>query len=150
MVVGHIYRSRFPYQVSNVDIFYNQMLVAQTLLPDDMRDAVFNRLRKESGALFEGAEKMFMANRELIEGLKCDYRRIITRDFSEILKINGEVGGRRIDPFACLYSVLNRLVLGCGAVDDAGLYYGKMGLVFLLYYYNIPHGRVVCQSINQR
>ncbi len=143
VVVGHIYRSRFPYQVSNADIFYNQMLIAETLLPDDMRDAVFNRLRKESGALFGEAEKMFMANRELIEGLKCDYRRIITRDFSEILKINGESGGRRVDLFACLHPVLNRLVLGCGAVDDAGLYYGKMGLVLLLYYYERCSGRSV-------
>lgn len=143
VVIGHIYRSRFPYQVSNTDIFYNQMLIAETLLPDDMRNAVFNRLKKESEALFESAGKLFAENREVVALLKRDYRRMITRDFQEILKMNREAEGRKYDPFTRLYPSLNRLILGSGTVDDAGLYYGKMGLVLLLYYYRRYTGRLV-------
>lgn len=135
VIAGHIYRSRFPYRVSNADIFYNQMLIAETLFPDDAKDAVFNRLKKESGALFEEAGKMFAENREVIALLKRDYRRMITRDFSVVLKMNKEADGRRNDPFAWLYPFVNQLVLKSGAVEDAGLYYGKMGLVLLLYFY---------------
>lgn len=135
VVAGHIYRSRFPYQVSNADIFYNQMLIAETLLPDEVRDAVFKRLRKESEALFEGAGKMFTENQEVIAALKRDYRRMMTRDFSEVFKIHREAEGRKDDPLVCLYPHINTLILKSGAVEEAGLYTGKTGLVLLLYYY---------------
>lgn len=135
VLIGHIYRSLFPYQVSNADIFYNQMLIAESLLPYEMKIAVFARLKKESGVLFEVAERLFSKNSRQIAALKNDYRRIFTQEFLTVIEMNRREYEKEESLHASLQTGVNDLILKSAATDDVSLYYGKMGLSLLLYHY---------------
>lgn len=90
--VGHIYRKRFPYRVGFGEMMYNRMVIAYLLLPDEVRDKVYARCRKESDFIFN----------EILEEIKCCetelgllrkyYNEIFSNEFGLIEKMNIVVG----------------------------------------------------------
>jgi glycosyltransferase involved in cell wall biosynthesis len=53
LVAGHIYRSRFPYAVTNEFILHNQILIADTLLEGEERTIALERLKAKHGERFD-------------------------------------------------------------------------------------------------
>jgi glycosyltransferase involved in cell wall biosynthesis len=53
MVAGHIYRSRFPYEVTNEFTLYNRIFIAKTLLDGDRQAVVLERLKGRYPEIFD-------------------------------------------------------------------------------------------------
>jgi hypothetical protein len=53
MVAGHLYRSRFPYEVTNEFILHNRIFIAETLLDREEKDLVLERLKGRYPELFD-------------------------------------------------------------------------------------------------
>jgi glycosyltransferase involved in cell wall biosynthesis len=57
MVAGHLYRTRFPYPVTNEHILHNQILIAETLLEEEDKNSVLMRLKKKYPSIFDDVYK---------------------------------------------------------------------------------------------
>jgi glycosyltransferase involved in cell wall biosynthesis len=53
MVAGHIYRFRFPYEVTNECVLYNRIFIAKTLLSGDGQTVTLDRLKNRYPAIFD-------------------------------------------------------------------------------------------------
>lgn len=88
--VGHIYRDRFPYRVDPAEPMYNKMLIASVLLPGDLKEKVFDICRRQSEAIFRSVTDQLERNSEKLAELREYYKKISTRDFSFVLRLNKE------------------------------------------------------------
>lgn len=88
IVVGHIYRKEFPYQVENKFTLYNKLLIAALLLPPDLKNNVFSKLKQTHADVFEEAYGLLLKKKNNVTELKNYYRQIQTKDFSLIVNMN--------------------------------------------------------------
>lgn len=86
--VGHIYRTRFPYRVSNDEMMYNRMWIASVLLPEQWRERVFAMSRRQSETAFQGVMGRLTEKREDIKKLKDFYQSIFVNEFALIEQLN--------------------------------------------------------------
>lgn len=90
IVVGHIYRDRFPYRVNPAEPIYNKLLIASVLLPEELKERVFESCRRQSEAIFRSVTDQLERNSEKIAELREYYKKISCRDFSFVLRLNKE------------------------------------------------------------
>ena len=92
--VGHIYRRRSPYRIAYDEPMYNRMLIATLLLPEDLRQRVFENCRKRDEKTFGIASKLLEDNKQKIEELRKYYQTIFRRDFDFIKQLN-DIGSKQ-------------------------------------------------------
>lgn len=90
IVVGHIYRKEFPYQVENKFTLYNKLLIAAVLLPPDLKNNVFSKLKQTYVDVFEEAYGLLLKKKNNVTELKSYYQQIRTKDFSLIVNLNAK------------------------------------------------------------
>lgn len=88
VTVGHIYRTRFPYQMSSDDLIYNKLLIAELLLPESLKNFVFKEFKKINGTAYDYSCDKLNEFAEQIKILKDYYKSIFTKDFDLIKSIN--------------------------------------------------------------
>ena len=76
--IGHIFRDKFPYIVNDKDTVYNKLLIAETLLPNEHKDLVYNILRRTAGVHLRDAMEMLLDNMNEIRELQSYYQQIST------------------------------------------------------------------------
>ena len=88
--VGHIYRKRFPYKVAVDEPMYNRMLIASMLLPDELKERVFDSCRRQNEMVFREMLALLAENSDKVEELRRYYISISHRDFNFIREMNRE------------------------------------------------------------
>lgn len=86
--IGHIYRTKFPYRVDRHEMMYNRMWIAAVLLPDDLRDRVYDMGLRQDEPTYCKVMEMLDQEADRIDELKDYYRKISVRDFSYIENVN--------------------------------------------------------------
>lgn len=137
-IVGHIYRTRAPYLIPEADFVYNQLLVADLLLPVLWQGRILEVLKKKYGQVFVDAYKRLRECPEVPE-LKEYYRKIFTREFDYILSFN-KLHQEAEQAIALLEKdkaqILSESIVSMkGQVVDPGLLRGKIGMVIFLCHY---------------
>lgn len=79
-VVGHIYRSKFPYQVVNQDLIYNQLLIIELFFDGEIKEKMQQRLYNTYHNLMEECIQLLEDNKSWIESEK-EYMKSI-KDYS--------------------------------------------------------------------
>jgi glycosyltransferase involved in cell wall biosynthesis len=89
--IGHIFRNRFPYLVSRREMLFNKLLIAETLLPPEHKDRVYNALRNTGGIFLRDAMRLLLDEDKEIKELKSYYQNISTRSFESFFEFNASV-----------------------------------------------------------
>ena len=89
--IGHIFRDQFPYEVRNTEQLFNKLLIAETLLPTEHRDQVYNVLRRTGGISLRDAMELLLDQAEEIQELKSYYQKITTQTFESFVQFNEAV-----------------------------------------------------------
>ena len=148
--VGHIYRKSAPYSIMSMHTAYNQMLIAETLLPDIYKKQLFQMLKFLNNEVYIEAYHLYHNNIESIKNLKTYYQQILVKDFDFILEMNRPKSApsfpkseknRQLKQIA--YSVL----LSSSTLQDLGLYEGKMACVLFLFHYSRYSGNIVFEEV---
>jgi glycosyltransferase involved in cell wall biosynthesis len=151
--VGHIFRTKAPYCIINADIFYNKLLITETVLPDDYAPYVHTCLESFDRTFYYLALSLLNRQKDEIAGLKTYYQSIFTRDFSFFRKINSRFTKSSKPYFhtANIDSKLDEIAMSLSreiSVSD-GLMAGKTGeLVFLCEYSRYKNSRNFDTLIN--
>ena len=69
-IVGHIYRSEFPYEVPSKEIVYNRMLVIELFLPYELKRKAYLRIKNACEDIFIEVYDMLKTNYPFIKELK--------------------------------------------------------------------------------
>lgn len=85
---GHIYRDAAPYPVYGEHVAYNQLFIADTVLPPDMRYWTYAVACSLNKHLFFKSYRLIMEHQTEIAELQEYYDRIFTRHFKEILPLH--------------------------------------------------------------
>lgn len=143
--IGHIYRANPPYKVETYDIFYNKLLVAYLLFPDNFKKKSFNVLKEsQTVSFYNQVFSIFYTNREEIVLLKEYYNSILYHDFHKILLINNY---HKTLPWLnskkdYLHYISSQVILNLNNSSDIGLLKGKIGITLFLFHYAIFTGVV--------
>lgn len=86
--IGHIFRTSFPYEVKNVDLIYNKLLIMETVMPSNESTPLYNLMRRTDNLLLRDAMEKLQDNRVLVNALKDYYNTIFTRDISAFKTLN--------------------------------------------------------------
>jgi glycosyltransferase involved in cell wall biosynthesis len=89
--IGHIFRKIFPYEVRDTDTIFNKLLIAETLLPPEYKDLVYNILRRTEGIYLRDAMELLTDRMVEVQELKSYYQKITTRSFESFITFNTEV-----------------------------------------------------------
>ena len=139
--IGHIYRSDEqpqPYSFPNQCYYYNCLLITTLLLPDKLKDYIFQNMKKSVPLFFNEALYKLYDNRHLLLELKKEYRKILKYDFSKFESINNANNSFKpiiANPNKKLEEIANYIVYHNNKSNSIGLYEGKMGISFFLYTY---------------
>jgi len=133
VVVGHIYRSAFPYKVESVHTFYNKLLIAELLLPDQLRDITFKQTSVRTGNIFVSANSIIKEREHEISALKQYYRSILTVDFNSIYQWNANIHQKHDN--VTLQRIADYLMKKSNQTSAIGLLNGKMGIVIFFAHY---------------
>lgn len=88
VIIGHIYRKHAVYQVDAVCVYYNKMLIAELLLPSDVKQQVFKGLQMQNEGMYTKAFRLLIENREFIREMRDYYHSICKNDFDLIARLN--------------------------------------------------------------
>lgn len=96
--MGHIFRNKFPYTVFLKNHIYNKLIIAETLLPIELKTKIFSVMQKNYKEMFQEAFEMLLENRKEIAELKLYYQQIFTigvnvfMDFNRLVIMKHEKG----------------------------------------------------------
>lgn len=93
-IVGHIYRSEFPYNVDVASRIFNRLWIADLLLEKDNRSRVFAYSRNLSN--YQQALREFFCRRECFYKLYNYYKSISVRGIGDFMAFNDERRGTRL------------------------------------------------------
>lgn len=138
IVIGHVYRTKHPYAVRPIAQFYNPMLLACLLLPNEYQKRYFSLLRFQFNKLF--VEAVFKLYDNICDIMKLNeyYKKIGITDFYDFLELNDSMGAwvrTNMESEVFLKNIAIQLVLKNGCMSDVGLKKGKMGVVLFLFHY---------------
>jgi glycosyltransferase involved in cell wall biosynthesis len=89
--IGHIFRDEFPYHISYPSLVFNKLLIAETLLPNNLKNNVNNILRIEEGINLKEATELLIDYSKEITQLKKYYKKISTRTFESFVEFNANI-----------------------------------------------------------
>lgn len=87
-IVGHIYRTEFPYEVPSKEIVYNRMLVIELFLPYELKRKAYLRIKNACENIFVEVYEMLKTNYTTIKDTKEYIHSISQRDIKFFLEKN--------------------------------------------------------------
>jgi glycosyltransferase involved in cell wall biosynthesis len=90
VVVGHLFRKKFPYTVSHNEFLYNKSFIAETILPDDIKEEINKKLKLSLGFV-DYARLKRKLDKEEIDSHKEYYSSILNAGFENFQKINKHI-----------------------------------------------------------
>jgi glycosyltransferase involved in cell wall biosynthesis len=138
VIIGHVYRTQFPYHVENLYTCYNRMLIAELLLPRLYAKRVFSLTKTFHLITYNKILFLLKDNEKQILQLKLYYKQILKKDFDDFLNLNNLVQNHenkapKIDDI--LEKIASSLASEYLSVNDIGLVTGRMGIVIFLFHY---------------
>jgi len=133
VVVGHIYRREFPYIVENTYVQYNNLLIAELILPDQLKELIFSQISLRMGNIFTSINRILKEKEQEIYELKQYYRSILTVDFNSIYQWNVNIHQKHDD--IVLRRIASYLMHNSNKTSNTGLLYGKMGIMIFFAHY---------------
>lgn len=88
--VGHIYRTRFPYKVASDEMMHNRMIIATLLMPERLRQRVYDQCRSQDEVSFSRILDDFAIRHDEIDALRLYYRSVSIRTFDFIERMNSQ------------------------------------------------------------
>ena len=136
VVIGHIYRTAFPYKNDNAACVYNNLFIASLLFPESLRRRAFKIAESLNSSLYHDALKMLNSNASLIEELKAYYDSVFTRSFKDVVKLH-QIVQPDDKEFADKYSnVLPKIAETImDNINGNGIVKGKIGAAIWYYEY---------------
>lgn len=86
--IGHLFRKKFPYKVISKEYTYNKLLIAETLLPEEIKNRVIKTLKVDDYTDYYRSKKLLDENKSEVESLKQYYSSYFQADFSRFAEIN--------------------------------------------------------------
>lgn len=126
---GHVYRQIAPYHIDSVDIIYNKLFIAKTLLPNDYIIKYETCLKNNHSHTYQECLKLLCENKDVIQQERGYFERRLTNKLEVFLKINNDAyflpDTLNMNFDHVLASVLT------GITFDIGLFSGKAGVAFI-------------------
>lgn len=92
VVVGHLFRKKFPYKVLQDERLYNRLFIASTLLPEEDRQRIEKATRLEMDCIsFAKLKRLLGQHQQEIEELKEYFQKILTGGFERFTAFNASV-----------------------------------------------------------
>ena len=88
--IGHLFRETFPYKVNVGYYVYNKLVIMETLLPDDMKNELYNALRRQYGEHLREAMEIMIDNQAQLQSLHDYYQNTFKYGFEVFQQINSE------------------------------------------------------------
>lgn len=138
VVIGHIYRSKYPYSLNLATRIYNRLFISELLLPKEIREKRFSEMRYFcDNKLLSEALFMLYANNNKIIFLKEYYKKIFTRDFAFYEKLNKQIDifdeiAENVDEV--LDTIVHRIKEQ--PIPEIGILTGQMGIAIFFYHYS--------------
>lgn len=88
VVIGHIYRTKFPYRVAKPQSVYNYFVISETLFPTSLRCMAQAVAYRKGTVIYDMARYWILHRRKELQVLREEYARWRTRDFTEVMRIN--------------------------------------------------------------
>jgi hypothetical protein len=150
VVIGHIYRSQFPYPVESLYTLHNRMLIAELLLPRLYAKRVFS-LTKSFHLTTYNKVLFLLKDKEMqISQLKSYYNQILKKNFDDFLNLNNLVQKQKnktVNVDDLLEKIASSLTRESLSVNDIGLITGKMGIVIFLFHYAAYSSKPLYQEL---
>lgn len=137
VVIGHIYRTAFPYTNNNAVCVYNCLFIASLLFPESLREYAFRVAVTINTTIYQEALQILDNNKGHVEELKTYYHSIFKRDFKDVMRMHNIVQPDDIDFVEKYHHVLP--VVAETIVDNIhgnGIAHGKIGAAIWLYEYS--------------
>ncbi|MDR1225746.1 MAG: glycosyltransferase [Prevotellaceae bacterium] len=89
VAVGHLFRDKFPYAVSEKEFLYNKAFIAETIFPNDIKEEINKKLKLGLGFVDYSRLKRKL-NQEEIDDYKKYYSLALTAGFENFQRINNQ------------------------------------------------------------
>jgi len=90
-IVGHVYRDVFPYHISNKELIYNRLLIAELFFPSVIKKKIFSLYQVYSNELYTESNIMLKKNKQYIQMYKKYLKSIFKNNISFFLKKNNKI-----------------------------------------------------------
>lgn len=92
VVVGHLFRQKFPYQILNDEFHYNRLFIASTLLPEEYKQKIIKGVRLKTSCIgFAKLNRLLKEHDKEIKELQAYYRLNFTAGFERFMNFNTSV-----------------------------------------------------------
>lgn len=89
VAIGHLFRQKFPYQISHNEFVYNRLFIASTLLPEELKQKIMKATRLQTDCIgFAEIKRQLTQNQSKTDELKDYYHIISESGFERFIKIN--------------------------------------------------------------
>lgn len=89
VIIGHLFRHKFPYQILNNEFHYNRLFIASTLLPEEYKQKIVKGIRSKTDCIsFAKLKKLLNEHEKEIKELKEYYQSIFTVKFEKFVEFN--------------------------------------------------------------
>jgi glycosyltransferase involved in cell wall biosynthesis len=139
VIIGHIYRNRFPYQIEYLYILYNRMLIAELLVPPIYAKKIFSITKNDHITAYNEILLLLRKSKKQISQLKTYYRQILKNDFNDFLRLNKLVyiqKNKSSDPNEILKKIAHSLIIDSQSITDLGIIGGRMSIILFLFHYS--------------
>ena len=129
--LGHVYRTTdIPYQIENIDLIYNRMLVSRILLPKKYYQKYEQCIKKRNTNIYNTCSSLLKQNLLFINAERKYFQSLITRDLNEIIcmnKANFCSSNIRLN----IEDTLANCMSNPNITHNNSLFWGKTGLSFI-------------------
>lgn len=151
VVIGHIYRDKFPYSVVSSPMIYNNLFIAETLFPTSMRCLAHSIAINKDKDFYRNLKRHLSWRSQQAEELRTYYRETFKNDFMIIKKMNNilETGERAKleEEKKRLSQIMDYLDKRSSICYESGLYNGLMGYIIAFCMYAKCFGEPVYDEI---
>jgi glycosyltransferase involved in cell wall biosynthesis len=86
--IGHLFRTEFPFPIDSIYYLYNKLVIIETLFPAELKNDIYNVLRRNDGIQLRDAMEIMIDNQDEINSLKEYYAKILKNGFDIFFQIN--------------------------------------------------------------
>lgn len=87
-IVGHIYRSSFPYEISSIETIYNRLFILELFYPYSTKCNLFLNMQQKDEKIFESAYNLLQKRYSVIKKEKRYWKYIAKRSIDDFVLIN--------------------------------------------------------------
>ncbi len=144
VVIGHIYRDKFPYQVCSDRIMANSLFIVATLFPTSERCLALAVAQKKDEHLYASLTRWLKWYQPELRALRDYYRATFKNDFSLIRSINSLPNREELnllqDEQERIETVMTAVDEYASGLHDYSLYSGIAGIIALYCQYALYTG----------